>query len=254
MKLKSLAILFASTSFLGACSTTANHSLDSQYEQRFAASLSQEARPEADRKRDAGRKPQQVMQFAGISPGMKVLDIIASGGYYTEVLSHRVGTNGKVLAHNNEFMLNVLDGRFNKEITQRLQGNRLSNVERFEKEFGDFQLESEIDAVTMMLNYHDIYSFPEERRNALLSEIKTALKPGGIFVVIDMEANEGKHNPDLHRVRSDVVRKEVIAAGFSLEKEGDFLRNPNDDHTKIVFDKSIRGKTDRFVFIFKKPA
>ncbi|WP_281561387.1 class I SAM-dependent methyltransferase [Thalassomonas sp. RHCl1] len=257
MKLKNIALFLASASILSAATIHAHtqhgHSLaDKNYEANFAKVLQQESRPEADRKRDAGRKPQKVMQFAGIKPGMKVLDMVASGGYYTEVLSHRVGPSGQVLAHNNNFILTVLDGRFNKEITKRLQNNRLKNVTRFEHEFGDFNLNNEIDAATMMLNYHDLYGQEESKRKAVLAELKQALKPGGIFVVIDMEANPGKHNPKLHRIQSSIVKKEILAAGFELEKEGNFLRNPDDDHTKMVFDPSIRGKTDRFVFVFKK--
>jgi len=253
MKLKTIALLLASASILSANTTYAHNKHGSNYEAEFAKALQQESRPEADRKRDGGRKPQKVMQFAGIQPGMKVLDLVASGGYYTEVLSHRVGPTGQVLAHNTDFMLTVLDGRFNKEISKRLSNNRLKNVTRFEHEFGDFNLNDEIDAATMMLNYHDLYGYKASERKAVLAEVKQALKPGGKFVVIDMEANPGEHNPKLHRIQSSIVKKEILAAGFELEKEGDFLRNPDDDHTKMVFDPSIRGKTDRFVFIFKKP-
>ena len=255
MKLKTFAYILATTAVLSSTTIYAHskHGHENKnYEAEFAKTLQQATRSEADRKRDAGRKPQQVMQFAGITPGMKVLDYIASGGYYTEVLSHRVGPKGQVLAHNNNFMLKVMDGRFNKEITKRLDNNRLKNVTRFEHEFGDFNLNNEIDAATMMLNYHDLYGQEKSKRQAVLAELKQALKPGGLFVVIDMEANPGKHDPQLHRIQSDIVRKEILAAGFILEKEGEFLRNPHDDHTKIVFDPSIRGKTDRFVFVFKK--
>ena len=129
----------------------------------------------------------------------------------------------------------------------------MKNVTRFEHEFGAFNLNNEIDAATMMLNYHDLYGQEKSKRAAVLAELKQALKPGGIFVVIDMQANTGEHKPQLHRIQSEIVRKEILAAGFKLEKEGKFLRNNTDDHTKVVFDPSVRGKTDRFVFVFKKP-
>lgn len=227
------------------------HSYKSK-DKAFVAALNSQSRPEADRKRDEGRKPQQIMQFAGIKPGMRVLDIVASGGYYTEVLSHRVGAKGEVLSHNNQFMLNVLEGRFKNEMGNRLADNRLTNVKRFHKEFGEFALNGEVDAVTMVLNYHDMYNFPAEKRQAFLAEIKQALKPGGIFLVIDSQANEGEHDPKLHRLNSKVVKKEFAAAGFTLADESNVLANANDDHKLVVFDPSIRGKTDRYVFKFTK--
>ena len=211
-----------------------------------------ESRPQADRERDAGRKPAEIIRFAGIKPGMRVLDLVASGGYYTEVLSHQVGKKGEVLAHNNNFMLTVMDGRFKKEMDSRLAQNRLSNVTQFHKEFGEFGLKSEVDAATMVLNYHDIYNQPKAKRMALLNEIKTALKPGGIFLVIDMEANAGEHNPKLHRVNSKVVEKEITSAGFKFAGETNILRNPKDDHSLVVFNPTIRGKADRFVYKFVK--
>lgn len=221
-------------------------------ENSFTKALYDKSRPEEDRQRDQGRKPQQIMKFAGIEPGMRVLDIIASGGYYTEVLSHRVGAKGEVFSHNNKFMLEVLEGRFKKEMDNRLANDRLANVKRFHKEFGQFGLNNEMDAATLVLNFHDIYNFPAEKRKAFLAEVKKALKPGGIFLVIDMEANEGQHNPKLHRVNSKIVKQEFTAAGFKLADESNLLANPEDDHSLVVFDPAIRGKADRFVYKFVK--
>jgi len=249
MKLKSL--LSISLVALVASSASFAHSL-TDYEAQYKKALEQASRPAEDRKRDAGRKPQQVMQFVGVKPGMKVLDLIASGGYYTEVLAHRVGKNGEVLAHNNKFMREVMEGRFNKELDSRLEKNRLPNVKRFDKEFGEFNLENEIDVATMVLNYHDVYGFPAEKRQAMLNEIKKALKPGGIFMVIDAQANPGKHNPKLHRLNSQIAKDDILKIGFKLVEESAILANPKDDHSKVVFDPSIRGKTDRYLLKFVK--
>lgn len=237
---------------MSGCNSSTSTDITSDVETNFIQALKIPSRPKADKERDQGRKPHMVMQFADVKPGMTVLDLVASGGYYTEVLSHRVGPTGKVLAQNPEFILTVRDGQFNKELTQRLAGNRLANVERFDREFGELDLNEQIDVVTMILNYHDLYGRPEDTRKAVLAEIKQALKPDGKFVLIDMQANPGKHDPKLHRINSQIVLDEVQAAGFTLSKRGDFLANPDDDHTKMVFDKSIRGKTDRFVFVFTK--
>jgi predicted methyltransferase len=251
-KLTMMAAVFALSSNAYAHSTNHGNAHKDHSAKAFAHALKNSARPEADRKRDEGRKPQQIIHFAGIKPGMRVLDIVASGGYYTEVLSHRVGEKGEVLSHNNKFMLNVLEGRFKKEMDDRLADDRLTNVTRFHKEFGEFGLKSEVDAATMVLNYHDLYNFPEEKRQAFLNEVKTALKPGGIFLVIDMEGNEGPHDPKLHRLNSKIVKNEITAAGFTLADESSILANPNDDHKLVVFDPAIRGKADRYVFKFVK--
>jgi predicted methyltransferase len=222
-------------------------------EAKFSKALQSEHRAEKDKKRDAGRKPQEVMKFFGIEPGMTVLEILSSGGYYTEVLSHRVGEKGKVIAQNNKFILEVMDGRFGKEFSKRTAGNRLANVEHYKKEFGEFDLNNEVDVVTVVLNYHDMYSvMPKETRIKILNQLKRSLKPGGILGLIDMESGAGEHNPKLHRIHHQRVRDELTEAGFSLDAEASFLKNNQDDYSKMVFDPSVRGKTDRFVFKFKK--
>ena len=244
-KLSTIAAVLALSSNLYA------HNTD-HMENSFAEALNDESRPTEDRQRDQGRKPQEIMQFAGINPGMRVLDIIASGGYYTEVLSHRVGPKGEVISHNNKFMLEVMEGRFKNEMDKRLAKNRLPNVKRLHKEFGQLGLKNEMDAATLILNFHDIYNFPEEKRKAFLKEVKNALKPGGIFLVIDMEANEGQYNPKLHRLNSKIVKQEFTAAGFKLAGESNLLANSEDDHSLVVFDPAIRGKADRYVYKFVK--
>jgi len=223
-------------------------------EMLFTNSLQSPQRSTTDKAKDEGRKPQQVMQFFGIEKGMTVLEIVSTGGYYTEVLSHRVGDKGKVIAHNNKFILEVFEGRFSKEFEQRTANNRLANVEHYVKEFGQFDIKEQADVATIVLNYHDLYSnITKDERMNLLSQIKRALKPGGKIGIIDMEANSGEHQPKLHRVYHQRVLGELVEAGFVFEAQADFLKNSDDDHSKIVFDPSIRGKADRFVLRFKKP-
>ena len=218
----------------------------------FEKALQDPMRPAEDRQRDAGRKPAEVMKVFGIKPGMKVLDLVASGGYYTEVISHKVGPKGEVLSHNNTFMLEVMDGRFDKEMTERLKNQRLSNVTRWHRESDDLGLDNEIDVATLVLNYHDFYNLDKDLRFAFLGEVKKALKPGGVFGVIDMQANPGEFNPKLHRINDEIVKREIVSAGFTLMEENSLLRNTTDDHTKLVFDPSVRGKTDRFILRFVK--
>lgn len=239
-------LALALTSALAACQTTTTST------ESFASQLVNSDRPDADKARDIGRKPAEVMNFFGIEEGMTVLEVLSSGGYYTEILSQRVGNNGKVIAQNNRFILDVFDGRFSKEFEQRFQNNRLNNVEHYIKEFGEFDIENQVDVITIVLNYHDMYSnFPKEKRMNVLQQMKKALKPGGTIGLIDMESNNGNQK-GLHRISQDLVIKDFAEAGFKLDDKADFLKNPNDDYSKMVFDKSVRGKTDRFVFKFKK--
>ncbi len=224
-------------------------------EDSFTKMLQSEQRSQVDRDRDAGRKPEKVMQFFGIASGMTVLEVLSSGGYYTEVLSHRVGTTGKVIAQNNKFILEVFDGRFAKEFDKRVAQQNLANVSHYKKEFGEFDLDNEVDAVMIVLNYHDLYSSAaKEKRMNILAQLKKSLKPGGILGIIDMESNAKEHNPKLHRVNQTYVKEELAEAGFELDAEAAFLRNLDDDYAKVVFDPAVRGKTDRFVLRFKKPA
>lgn len=221
-------------------------------DKQFMSAMQSSDRAEADKARDENRKPDKVMQFFGIKPSMTVLEILASGGYYTEVLSHRVGDKGKVYAQNNKFILEIMNGRFAKEFATRTENNRLSNVIHYQSEFNEIDLKNQIDVVTIVLNYHDFYShFSKEKRINILKNLKTTLKPDGVLGVIDMESGTKIHNKDLHRIHHQNVRDEFKEAGFVLEAEADFLKNANDDYSKMVFEPSVRGKTDRFVFRFK---
>jgi predicted methyltransferase len=243
----SLTILTALTSTVALSHDTSDSS--------FTKVLQSEQRSQVDRDRDAGRKPEKVMEFFGVKPGMKVLEVLSSGGYYTEVLSHRVGHKGNVIAQNNNFILDVFDGRFAKEFDKRTAKHRLPNVKHYKKEFGEFDLNNEVDVVTVVLNYHDLYSAAsKEKRMKILAQLKKALKPGGVLGLIDMQSPAKDHDPKLHRVNEMYVKQELAEAGFELDAEAAFLRNPNDDYSKVVFDPTVRGKTDRFVLRFKKSA
>ncbi|MEE8079339.1 MAG: hypothetical protein V3T18_10110 [Pseudomonadales bacterium] len=227
-------------------------------EARLQAALADPSRPEADRARDAQRKPDQIVAFWGIDSGMTVLDLFAAGGYYTEVLAAATGPDGKVYAHNNNFLLTVRDGVYDKEMTTRLADSRLPNVERLDREVQEMNLEPEsLDAINFVLNYHDVYGFTEEAggtTEAVLGLFKSLLKPGGVLGIIDHSANPGPYQSELHRIDENIVIEEVTGAGFVLEAQSDLLRNPDDDRTRLVFDPELRGHTDRFVLLFRKPA
>jgi predicted methyltransferase len=222
----------------------------------LATRLSGGSRSEADKARDAGRKPAEVVAFLGIEPGMTVVDLIAAGGWYTEVLAEAVGPKGKVYAHNTAFTLGFRDGANDKAMKARLEGGRLPNVERLDRELGDLGLEpGSVDAAITALNFHDVYNGGSpEAAEAFLVEVKEILEPGGVLGIIDHVGVAGQDNEKLHRIEPGKVEAAARAVGFEVDARSDLLRNPEDDHTKGVFDPSIRGRTDRFLLRLRKPA
>jgi predicted methyltransferase len=218
-----------------------------------AAAVAHPDRPESDRQRDADRKPAEVLRFYGVAPGMKVADLMAGGGYFTELLSRLVGEEGHVYAQNNAVALK----RFaDAAMTERLKDGRLANVTRLDRELEDPGLPAgELDAAFLVLFYHDTYWMKVDRP-AMNRQVLAALKPGGIYAVIDHHAQAGSGDRDvqrLHRVDAQLVKKEILAAGFELVEESDLLRHPEDDRTRNVFTPGLRGKTDQFIYKFRKP-
>lgn len=220
------------------------------------ARLQSNERPAEDRARDAGRKPAQVIAFLGIEPGMTVVDLIAAGGYYTEVLSLAVGPQGKVYSQNNAYVLEIRDGANDKALTQRLAGGRLPNVERVDREVAELGLAPDsLDAALTALNFHDIYNGRgPDAAAAWLAAVYRVLKPGGLLGLVDHDGNAGNDNAELHRVEKQIAVAAAQAAGFVVEAEGEMLRNPSDDRTRNVFAPGLRGHTDRFVLLLRKPS
>ena len=229
------------------------------------SSVEDALRPDDDRSRDADRHPAEVLAFFGIGAGMHVADLQATGGYYTEILSSIVGPDGAVYAQNNAFVLQ----RFAEEpLSQRL--NRLSeagrtNVQRIDAELDEMQLPGELDAVLLIRFYHDMFWLPtpdgdQADRTEFLRRVHAALKPGGVFGIVDHHAEAGSGERDaldpregLHRIDIDLVKNEVLAAGFVLDGESDVLSNPEDTRDWSIFSENRRDKTDRFVLRFVKP-
>ncbi len=235
--------------------TTANVHAAQDTSADLATALANTGRSEEDRARDAGRKPTEVVAFLGIKPGMTVMDLIASGGYYTEVLSVAVGPKGTVHAQNPKAFLEFRDGANDKALTARLADNRLANVKRLDREIADMGIApGSLDAVITALNFHDVYNGGgPEAVAGMLAAISAALKPGGVLGVIDHAGNPDADNAKLHRIHEDLVVKAVTDAGFVVEAKSEVLRHSNDDHSLVVFDPAIRGKTDRFVLRLRKP-
>jgi predicted methyltransferase len=219
------------------------------------ALLAAPTRAEADRARDAGRKPAEVVAFLGIGRGMSVVDLIAAGGFYTEVLSLAVGPKGRVYAQNTAYGLAMRDGANDKAMTARLADGRLANVARLDQEIADLGLApGSVDAALTALNFHDVYngSGPEAAAR-FLTAVYRFLEPGGVLGIVDHAGNPGADNQALHRIEERLVVDAAKAAGFEVEATSDLLRNPEDDRSRNVFDPEIRGRTDRFVLRLRKP-
>ena len=226
----------------------------------YQAAVDNAARSAADRERDNARKPAEVLEFFRLEPGMTVLDMYSGGGYYAEILAHLVGPDGHVDAHNNQAYF----GFAGDEIAARYADGRLPNVAALNAENNELVLEANrYDAVTLVLTYHDFYYVDEDNgwpaidTPALLAEIHGGLKPGGIVGIVDHAAPAGAPattGGTTHRIDPAIVIADMQAAGFVHEGESDLLRNAEDDLEQNVFDPAIRGKTDRFVLRFRKPA
>jgi predicted methyltransferase len=225
----------------------------------YAMAQNHPARSEADRERDALRKPAEVMQFFGVGPGMTVLDVHSGGGYYSELLSYVVGAAGSVTAHTNAAYLRFTGD----ETAARYAAGRLPNVEVLVAENNELSLpDGKFDAVMMILTYHDIYyvnpedGWPKIDGPAMLAELYAGMKPGAILGIVDHVAETGspvETGGTLHRIDPAIIRAEVEAAGFQFEAEAHMLRNAEDDHLKSVFDPAIRSHTDQVVMRFRKP-
>src|SRR5690606_4373679 len=205
-----------------------------------------------DAQDDARRHIAEIMAYAGVKPGDTVLELVPGSGYWTRVFSHIVGPEGKVYLAVPEPMEKY------SEKTKALP-DELSNTELLMQPADALSAPAQVDLVFTAQNYHD---YPDEFMGPtdpaiLNAAVFQALKPGGIYLVIDHSAEEGsglRDTESLHRIDPAIVRQQVVAAGFEYMGESDVLRNEADDRTLKVFDPAVRGHTDQFVFKFRKPA
>lgn len=220
----------------------------------IAAAVADKGRPEADTKRDADRKPAELLDFAGVKSGALVADFIPGGGYYTRIFAKAVGPKGKVYAVTNPPPANAPNP---PAILGIAADPAYGNIQVVSTGIATFALPEKVDVFWTSNNYHDLHARARNVNVAAVNKlIFDSLKPGGVFMVSDHAAGTGTAvDPDdkLHRIDPTVVRREVEAAGFKFEGESKALANATDDHTKPVFDPSIRGHTDQFVYKFRKP-
>jgi predicted methyltransferase len=224
----------------------------------IATAVADPARPETDRQLDADRKPAESVAFAGLKSGEKVADLIPGGGYFTRIFSAVVGPKGHVIAVAPPRRPNAPEG--SPDPAARVQAiaadPHYSNVTVVQLTPSSFSLPEPVDLIWTSRNYHDFHNIPNVDVAAFDKSIFDALKPGGVFIVLDHAAEKGSGFRDtstLHRVDPEAVKKEVEGAGFKFEAESDVLHNPNDAHTDKVFESSVKGKTDQFILKFRKP-
>ncbi len=213
---------------------------------RLSQSLESDDRPESDKQRDPMRRPVEVLQFLGVEEGMTVLDIMASSGWYTEVLSRAVGDSGQVLMQNSP---DALNSRGTEEAVQeRLANNRLSNVQRVDRDFDNLGIApNSVDFAITALNFHDLYNNDPAAAQQMLSAVHEVLKPGGVMGVIDHKGDIGANNADLHRIPIEYAIQSITDANFVITDLSTVLNNPEDDHTMTPFADALERNTDRFL-------
>jgi predicted methyltransferase len=224
----------------------------------IAAAVADSHRPEADKARDADRKPAETLAFTGVKPGAKIAELLPGGGYFTRIFSKAVGATGHVYALVPAPLTNapadVPD--FAARVKAIAADPSYANVSVVVEPFTQLSVPAPVDLVWTSQNYHDLHNFPGLDVGVFNKMVFDDLKPGGIYLILDHRAQLGSGSRDtktLHRIDPEAVKQEVLAAGFELVDSSDILRNPGDTHWLKVFDPSVRGKTDQFILKFRKP-
>jgi predicted methyltransferase len=217
----------------------------------ITAAVADPGRPDADKARDADRKPAESLAFAGVKQGEQVVDFLPGGGYFTRILSKAVGPKGHVTA----LTPAGAPEKYTVAAKAIAADPAYSNVTAAVENVTALPVGS-IDLFFTAQNYHDLHNQKDLDVAVFDKAVFAALKPGGTFLVVDHAATAGSGFQDtntLHRIDIEAVKTEVESAGFKIVEQSDLLKNSNDPHTAKVFDPSIKGKTDQFILKFEKP-
>jgi predicted methyltransferase len=224
----------------------------------IAAAIADPNRPATDSERDADRKPAETLEFAGVRPGDKVAELLPGGGYFTRLFSKAVGATGHVYAlvpaPAPDAPASTPD--FAARVKALAADANYSNVSVITEQFSQLKSPEPVDLVWTSQNYHDLHNFRGLDVGVFNQLVFEALKPGGIYLILDHTAAPGSGANDtstLHRIDPETVKREVLAAGFVFVGSSNLLHRPSDPLTAKVFDPSIRGKTDQFILKFRKP-
>ena len=237
--------MFAAATLAASCATTPAADPKATVA-RYESVISSPIRTDQDRRMDAARHPAEFLPFTQVQPGMRVLDVSAGAGYTSQLLALAVGPTGTVWAQTQ---------RPGATLTKRLEDHPQANLILVTRPFDDPvpPEASQLDLVTIVLNYHDITYLPVDRAH-MNEKLFAALKPGGRLVVIDHSGRSGtgiSEGRTLHRIDEAVVLEEVRKAGFVLDVESDFLRNPADPRDQSSNEPKV--PTDKFALRFVKP-
>jgi predicted methyltransferase len=225
----------------------------------ISAAVADANRPDADKQRDANRKPAETLAFTGVKPGEQVAELLPGGGYYTRIFSKAVGGSGHVYALVPAPLPNapadVPD--FAARVKAIAADPNYSNVSVVVEPFSQLAVPAPIDLVWTSQNYHDLHNFPGLDVGMFNKMVFDDLKPGGIYLILDHSAEAGSGLRDtktLHRIEAETVKNEVLAAGFVFVGGSNLLHQQGDNRALKVFDPAVRGKTDQFILKFRKPA
>ncbi len=224
----------------------------------IAASVADSSRPDSDTTRDADRKPEQTLAFSGIKPGDQVADYVADSGYFTRLFSSVVGSKGHVYAVEPTAFFQF--EHFVKAVAE-LQTYAVTHPNvtvTTAAALEGLKFPEKLDLFWISRNYHDLHDkfMGPVDTVAFNKAVYSALKPGGVYVILDHSAASGAPadvTETLHRIEPSTVRREVEAAGFKFDSESSILANAADPRTARVFDPTIRGHTDQFILKFRKP-
>jgi len=237
-------------------------SVGAEISNEIKSAIASTERAERETVRDQFRKPGEVLSLLGIKPGMNIFDASAGGGYYTDILSRVVGSDGHVYSHNTPFVINRFSNFLNNPKQgwlPRLQSKQWqSNVTKVVGELDTVAFPLQLDAVMMVLFYHDIV-WQGVNRKMMNRHIFNALKPGGKFLIIDHSGLPGSKLDgvkSLHRIDKQSVINELLSVGFTLSEDSNLLSHSEDTRDYPFFrdSKTRRDRTDRMVLIFEKPA
>jgi predicted methyltransferase len=221
----------------------------------IVAAVADSRRPADDTARDANRHPAETLAFARIEPGDRVADIFPGGGYWTRMFAVAVGDAGRVYP---TIRPEGVSGEYENPVLA--VAAQYPNATMARTPYDALAYPEPLDVVFTAQNYHDmpLTAYNLGDRAQMNATAFAALKPGGLYVIIDHSAIDGSPvqtdaESTNHRIDQGTVRREVEAAGFVFDGEANFLRNPEDPRTASVFDEAIRGRTDQFVMRFRKP-
>jgi predicted methyltransferase len=223
----------------------------------IAAAVADSARPDADKQRDANRKPAETLAFIGVKPGEKIGELLPGGGYFTRILSKAVGPKGRVFALTPQRPANAPADMPDMAARIKVVADdaNYSNVTIVQQPLPTLAAPEPVDLVFTADNYHDLHNVPNFDVSQFNKLVLNSLKPGGVYAVVDYSAASGSgvRDTSLHRIDIETVKSEVTAAGFEYIGSSDILANADDPRTAKIFDPAIRGKVDQFILKFRKP-